>query len=202
MDPVRMDRSLKLPERRKFSPKRLGLFVAQFVGWLALFLLIFPFVLPIYEHAVLGPVNGLSKTMDPPTEYLHRGGGALAVEVVHPSGRRFPFSDKDFTPYSIFLSLPLFPALMLATPLAWRSRLKRLGIGMIAIYIIHIVALIWMVRGQICNQVATADGRETPFLCTWMYGLSLTSGQLGAILVWAAATWSFWLSQLFGDGEA
>ena len=62
---------------------------------------------------------------------------------------------------------------------------------MLAIYGIHVLALVVSVRTTLCLQ---QDGNS--FLCAWLYGLSVSSGQLSAIVVWSLLTWSFWLEPI------
>ena len=179
----------------------IGRFTLLFAGWLTLFIVIYPFLLPTYERLVLTFVNPLSMTFDPPVEYRVAEQATLDMFVINPQGRALDLK-RGYEPWAIFLSLPLFPALMLATPLAWKVRLKRLGLGMAALFAIHGLALIGLVRGTVCTQIAERAGDSAPVFCTWMIGLSLTSGQFGAFLVWAAATWAFWLTSWEGEEAA
>lgn len=101
---------------------------------------------------------------------------------------------------SLFLSLALLPALLLATPVAWLRRLAILVAGMIALWIVH-VASVFVLAGS----------RPCPYpnwdrLCFWLYGNVALGGQLFAVAIWAALTWSYWLGlphELEGDdGES
>ena len=174
--------------------RRLLLFGLQFFGLLIVVLLLYPVVLPWYERLVVVPANLLLKGMFPPVVFEVLDGGKLDAYIRHPSGGRIDFMTKAYEPYTIFISLPLFPALLLATPLPWKRRLRALGYGMLGVFALQLLSLVVSVRTTLCLQ-------ENPeaFLCSWFYGLSLSSGQLGAILIWSLCTWSYWLAPILGQ---
>ena len=86
----------------------------------------------------------------------------------------------------LYLNLALVPALLLATPLPLRRRLRLLAYAVPLIFVCHVAVEIGLVRVHYCLDV-----RPAHFLCAWIREHLLIAGQLLAVLQWAALTWSW-----------
>lgn len=158
--------------------------------FLPVFLVLFwlyPRILPAYERAVLHLVNPWLGAGTPPLFVEAQRDGALEVYVGAATERQ-PLTTGPYRPDAVFVSLALLPALLLATPvrLAVRARLMLLAVPLL--YAVHVVVLVALLRAKLCLALEPEH-----LTCTWTLVLTLTSGQTGAVALWALLSWRHWL---------
>lgn len=167
-------------------------FAGAFLAWLIPLAVLYPFVVPHYEKVVAPPVNAILAGFPERVEIEPLASGALTAWVHHPVRGRIPFLRDEYEPYTILVSLVLFPALILASPLPWPRRWRCLGWGLVWVWSGHVLMLALAMRARVC-----LDLRGGAF-CSWKWGVALTSGQVIAVAVWLAMTWRVWIARLSG----
>lgn len=172
-------------------------FGAQFLPLFVLFIWVFLKVLPSYQSLVLGTANVVTERLSPATRMEIREGGGWQLNEVAPHGaeRKLKRWSTDVAPL-IFLSLAMLPALILATPATMLQRLRTLAIGIPLLYLIHVLSVIGVMRGVLCQDVTPGK-----FHCLWILRVSHASGQLAGAALWALLTWQYWLPG-FGRGRS
>jgi len=152
------------------------------------FLLIYPLVMKVYQPATLAVANVVMAKMDPPTSIgIGRDGGWRAFDE---SGgyRRVVSRWRSWQKHLHYLSIALLPALILATPAPWPTRLKLLAIAIPLLFLVHSLTIVGVVRAQYCYMIDRKD-----FWCIWVLRAVNTSGQLFAAALWALLTWRYWV---------
>ena len=172
---------------RQTTPLRsVGTFALTFLLLIPATLWCYEQVLPGYQRSIASAANGLFALSGSTRQIReHAAGGWTSAEA-----RPYPFaagppSYVNEQLESLFLSLAILPALILATPLPWRRRLALLGIGLATLWVVHGVAAFALVQTETCAQSSA--------LCHWMRGNVIIGGQLFALGLWALLTWDFWL---------
>lgn len=161
------------------------------LGFLPVFLVLlwlYPHVLPVYERAVLGLANAWLGAGTSPLYVEARPDGALELYSVAGTERRRLTREPFQRPYAVFLSLALLPALLLATPVRVAVRARLMLLGLLLLYALHVVVVIALLRAQLC--LAADPGSR---VCTWVMALTVTSGQTGAVTLWALLSWRYWM---------
>ena len=157
-----------------------------------IFLLLLAAYLATISWLPAGPqaaANLVMQRLDPPTrlERLPAGGWRAWAEG-RPGQERVFVRWEPFVVHLLFLNMVLVPALVLATPASLAARLRLVGWAIPLILVVQTLALIGLVRGQLC--LVSSPGS---FLCLWQLRLVYASGQLSAALLWAGLTWRYWL---------
>jgi hypothetical protein len=155
------------------------LFVPLFLGCLVLYLVAFP----VYEPLVMKTANAVTLEMTPPTHLeSSKDGWDGFVWSPEEGQRRMRGWGRD-TAHLAFLSMVTLPALLLATPAPFLTRLRLLGIAAPLIFAGHVASLILTTRGIYCLQEAPG---------TFWLRIAYTSGQLFAATLWVLLTWRYW----------
>ncbi len=143
-----------------------------------------------YESAVARVANLALARLSRPFLLEVDPDGTLALYAITSDGAR-----KLTTPraHGIYLSLALLPALVLATPVPLRDRLRWLLFSMPLLFASHVLAVLAMYWAYL---VLRDEPRNLPYEV--LYGLSVRSGQLIAVALWALFTWRFWIRPLAG----
>ena len=176
----------------KLDPRALLSFVLTFMVVFALCLAIFPSVMKFYQPAVFGPANLILSWMDPPTRIEITDNGEWRAFNMERGFKRAWQRWKSWVKYLHFLSLPLLPALLLATPAPWRDRLRLLAIAVPLLYIVHVLTVVGIVRGHYCLLLDQLRGRSE-LSCILMVRVVNTSGQLFGAGLWLLLTWRYWI---------
>jgi len=167
--------------------RKLISFVLLFVPVFVLFFVLYLVLIPHYEPLVMGTANAITLQFSTPThlETTPRGWEAFAWSPEE--GERSLRTWGPSTAHLAYLSIVTLPALLLATPAPFRSRLLLLAIALPLIFASHVTSLIVTVRGVYCLQEAPGT-----FHCLWGLRLAYTSGQLFAATFWILLTWRYW----------
>jgi hypothetical protein len=136
-----------------------------------------------YESIVVRAANLWLASLSRPFLLEVDDAGALSLYAIVPEGAR---SFGLPRPHGIYLSLALVPALLLATPAPWRSRMRWLLIALPIVFLSHVLALLLLYHAHL----ALRGGAGMPY--TVLFGLASRSGQLVAVALWALSTWRFW----------
>jgi len=169
-------------------------FVPLFLGCLWLYFV----VMPHYQPLTLSTANMVTERMSPPTRIESSGRLRLKSFVFTPErGDRFLESWGTTTVHLVFLSLALVPALMLATPAPILARFRLLGVGLLLVFLGHVLALIVMTRGIYAL-------RQTPGTLYWLWAVRIayTSGQVVSATLGVLLTWRYWVPRSGAEGPA
>jgi hypothetical protein len=159
-------------------------------------LVIYPWLLKVYQPATLGVANVIMARMDPPTSIvIGKNGGWQALDTSGGYTRGIS-RWRSWQKHLHYLSLALLPALILATPAPWPTRFKLLAIAMPLLFIVHSVTIVGVVRAQYCYLVDRNN-----FWCIWLLRAVNTSGQLFGAGLWALLTWRYWFGRATGSDE-
>jgi len=164
-------------------------FGAAFLPLFAVFLWLYPRILPGYQQVVVATANPVLGALAPPFEIAVDVEGGWIASLRMPGGAKQPFygaaaSDRHL----LYLNLALLPALLLATPVSLRHRLRLLVLGGLLMFLLHVAAEIGLVRAYVC-----LDLDPGAFFCAWLREHLQIAGQLFAVLLWAGLTFSYWL---------
>ncbi len=174
----------------RLTVRRAVVFGLQVLLFFALFLALYMKALPSYERLVVTAVNAGYGTMAVPLEIRTAPrGDDLSAYVLAP-GLEPQWLVTHHTPEGVFLSLILLPSLLMATPVGIRERLKLLLLGSALLYVVHVVSV-----GVLFRELFLFSRHQLGPFSSWLYAASLTSGQVGAVVVWAlvaGGTWFRW----------
>jgi hypothetical protein len=166
-----------------------GRFAVRFLVAFPLLVLLYLALEPAHQGLVLGVANGLMAAAEPATVVARLPDRGWRVDAVAAGGgRRFVTGFEPFVAHLLLLGLPLGAALVVATPGPLRARLHWLGRAVAAIVLVEVASVTGLARGYLCLQSSPGDR-----VCLYLLRLVFASGQLGAVAVWAALTWRYWL---------
>ncbi len=171
----------------RLNPRKLILFAVQFAVLFVALLIVYWAIMPAYQPVVLGSANFVLDRMEPPTRMEIDAGEWRAFDMDRNLKRIFMYWEP-WVPHLIFLSIALLPALLLATPAPYKRRLQMLAIGVLPLFLLHVLAIIWIVRGNYVLMYVNPDS----FLARWTLKLAYMSGQAFAVALWALLSWRFW----------
>ena len=164
-----------------------------------LFFALYVWIWPVYHPFVTDTSNLISKRMSPAT-YLEtkteRGGGWRSFVFTPEEGLVYLRSWNNTTAHLIYLSMVTLPALLLATPAPFLSRLRMLGIAIPLMFAGHIVSLIALTRTTYC--LAEVPGT---YSCLLILRMAYSSGQLLAGAFWVLLTWRYWFPGTPSPGD-
>jgi hypothetical protein len=162
----------------------------------AVMVVLYPVVFPPYAKAVMAVVNVAYRAGSVPLELRPAEEGDLAAWVRLPGGgTRWLVTDND--PEGIFLSLILLPPLLLATPVPARRRAVLLATGCVLLFLLHAASVGLLFRALHLQSL----GKAGP-LSSWAMTAILTSGQVGAFVLWALLTALVWFPGAAGSVRA
>jgi hypothetical protein len=184
----RSKRSPRKPGAQTTPLRSVGVFTLTFLVLIPATLWCYTKVLPSYQATVAAGANGvLSLVGSTRTISPHEEGGWTSDAAPR---RRLVTGPPDYGSQqleSLFLSLAILPALILATPLPWGRRLALLGIGTATLWAVHVAAVIALVQTESCNHDSA--------VCHLIRSNVYIGGQLFALALWALLTWEFWLQR-------
>ncbi len=176
-------------DRPRRTWRKVALFTVQLVPLFVLFGFLYGKILPAYERLVLPAANLGLRLFSVPLEIRQAPESDALTAFVLSAGVPPRSLVTHETPEAVFLSLILLPALLLATPVGVRSRLKLLLAGAGLLYVIHAGSLV-----MLFSQLWRHSEHNVDAISAWLYVVSLNSGQIGAVMVWAFLTGGYWLS--------
>jgi hypothetical protein len=170
------------------SVSAIGGFAARFLLVLLVGALVWPWVAPRWQRAVaaaagplLAPTTVIVPTRDGGQSYIHRRGPGDEVETLALARDGLALQT---------LGLVLLPALVLATPLALRTRLALLVPGVALLFALQVATTVaWAPVARCLN------GDPSDPLCSWAYWSLTTGGQLQGVALWGLLTWPAWLGK-------
>jgi len=168
------------------SFRKVFLFGLQFLPFFAVFLWLYPKVVPGYQWVVVKFANTVLDSLNPSMSIHINEQGGWDFTLAGPAGRGFDAGIGNLT--LAYLNLALLPALLLATPVKWRQRLRMLGWGGLLLFVLHGLAAVVIVRVTLCLHY----DRENVF-CKSLLVLFATGGQVFGVALWALLTWRYWL---------
>ena len=171
--------------------RRVILFGLGFVPLFVFFLWLYPRILPGYERVVLAVANPFLGHLSTPLRVVVGPDGDLdAFAALSPGASRRLF-DKSYAPHVIFMNLVFLPALMLATPLGVKARMRGFLFGLLILFPLHVGTVIVLLQSLLSLQQTPQD-----FSWFWIHGVALTSGQVMGVAVWALLSWGFWFPRI------
>lgn len=172
------------------APRRVLAFTLQVLPWLLVLLLLYPLMLPPYETVVLVLANACLEHLTPPTTVeTDAAGDRIAYLLANAGQDQWLFGIPKRSRLLLYSNLVLLPALVLATPMAWRRRLVRLGWALVLLVLFHVLAEIGWVHTYRCMQVDPHND-----LCRAISVNLEIGGPLFAVVQWALLCWGFWVA--------
>lgn len=177
------------PRARKVLAFALG-FVPPFV----IAVLLYPWILPGYQRAVLAVVNACLSLLPPVAEVRAVGAGRWDI-LVH------SWHAKRVVTYGLkspniglltFSQVVVVSALLLATPVNVKERLRLFALGVVLMFCLHVLC----VAGCAYGMALIDDSKNVVFRSLPIILGPFASGL--AVVVWGVLTWSYWLG---GDRE-
>ena len=147
------------------------LFFAKVATFVLVFALVAPIVLPFYSGLQIGLVRPFVSS-----DFAPRLQPDGSIYVYYKNYQK-PAVERDATSFS---GLGLMVALFLATPLPWRRRLRRLGLGALVLLSFHLIAL-W---GLIAIWDAMFRSGGISFSMRWAYMLIASGDWLAPLASW------------------
>jgi hypothetical protein len=166
--------------------RQLVRFVLQFAPFFLVLAWGYVRVLPYYGRLVVGSANAVTERLVPPTRMEMRSDGAWQYRVFTPE-RGVERLKSWNTPHFILLSLPLVPALLLASPATWLARVRATGVGLALVFASHVLAVVALSRGTYGLLVAPGS-----FFHLWLLAFVYVSGQVAGLGIWVLLTWRLW----------
>ncbi len=169
--------------------RKILIFVLSFIPMFVLFFALYMMVEPFYEPIVLASANVISQRMDPATEMQARDPqrGWEMFTFRPETGRKRIRGWTDHTKHLILLSMVLLPALLLATPAPFPTRLKLVAISVPLIFLAHVLSVIVITRTIQC--LLEHPGR---FVCLALVRVAYASGQFVVAILWVLLSWRYW----------
>jgi hypothetical protein len=172
----------------RLSARKIAVFSAQFVVLFAGFLLIYPALLPAYNSIALALANAVLSQLPLPMYVRAAPDNSWQIYRL-PSQKLYFTLEADYLNL-VYLNLALLPALLLATPIPYRQRLKLWGWGMLILVGVHALSVVAIVRSEVCVHYDPDN-----LGCNVVEGLFGIGGQLFAVAIWGLLTWRYWFPQ-------
>ncbi len=176
--------------------RKILFFGLQFLPLFLVFMWLYLLVMPYYHPVAMGTANVVTERMSSPTRLESAGTLRMKAFLFTPErGERFLIRWGRTSVHLVFLSLALVPALLLATPAPILTRFRLLGVGLLLVFLGHVLALIVMTRGIYALK-------QTPGTLFWLWAVRIAyaSGQVVSATVGVLLTWRYWVPRS-GDGE-
>jgi hypothetical protein len=161
--------------------------VLALIPLLVLFVALYPAVMRVYPPVVHRAANLLTERLSPPSRIVFDSGGYWRAYSIRPDGTERRLHEWGPNLDTLYVSLVLLPALLLATPTGLVGRLRLLGIGLVLLFVVHLLSVIGLMRGYVCS-----DRTQAGFVCMWLLRIVYTSGQVAAFVLWILLTWRHW----------
>jgi len=174
------------------SPRVVAVFGAQFLVVLLALLAVYPWIGPAFRTAVLVSAEPFVAGVSPGMRMERLEGGGL--RYLYPSRKGEWSEAMSFERTGLMLNqlnLILLPALLLATPVPWRVRLRWLPLGLAALFVLQWLTMILWAPAARC---LSRDPDHV--LCHWAFYVLVAAGQLWAVALWGAFAWRFWVPGL------
>ncbi len=146
-------------------------FAAKVLGFVLIFALIAPVVLPFYCGLQIGLVRPFVSS-----DFALRLQPDGSIYVYYKDYAK-PAVEREVTSFS---GLGLMIALFLATPIPWRRRFRQLSLGMLVLLSFHLLAL-W---GLIAIWKAMVSSAGISFSMRWAYTLIASGDWLVPLVIW------------------
>ena len=180
------------PHRRRIVRFALGL-IPPFIVAVALY----PRILPVYQRTVLLVANAVLAILSPVAE-VRAAPSARWQILVHATSTSRPAT------YTLgianigmlaFFQLVAVSALLLATPVRARERLRLFALGVLLMFGLHVLC----VAGCAYGMALISDPKSVVFRSLPIVLGPFASGL--AVAVWAVLTWRFWLGSFEPEAE-
>ncbi len=181
---LRISRARTAPRLRV---RRVVVFGLQVLLLFALFLALYMKALPVYERLVVAAVNAGYRAMSMPLEVRTAPRGDDLSAFVLVPGVEPQRLVTHHTPEGIFLSLIVLPSLLLATPVGIGKRLRLFLLGSALLYVVHVASV-----GVLFHELFLYSRQQLGPFSSWLYAMSLNSGQVGAVVLWALLAGGTW----------
>lgn len=171
--------------------RRLAFFASGFIPLLVGAAWLYPSILPPYQRVVLGTVNAVLATLSPVAEVraVLEGRWQVLVHRVH-TGRIATYTlGGTNIGLSTFFQLVVLAALLLATPVSLKERLRLLCRGIGLMFAFHVLCVAGCAYGMaLVDDSKSAVFRSLPII------LGPFASGLAAV-VWSLLTWRYWLAE-------
>jgi hypothetical protein len=178
----------------KFNARRLLLFGGKTLLVLIVLMLLWPLWITYYNRVVIGITTVVLKVIEHPplTSLRVEGDKTLGyVRNINPNSSAFTIS-REFYALNYFGIIVLL-ALMLATPMEIKQRLKLTFIAILFMLFFHVFFLIIYIRLEyIIKGVVPSDEGEFNFYL-WLRLFTAIGKYFFPFLIWALLTWRSWL---------
>ncbi|MCP3998964.1 MAG: hypothetical protein GY722_28460, partial [bacterium] len=159
-----------------------------FLPAFGLCLFLYPHVQPQYQKAVVAAVDVGLHHLDPPMRIEISEDGGWTTFTLRPDGTESFYWSRPGKNLTLFyIGLALLPALLIATPVSLKRRVRLLVIGMFVLFALQVVAGFGLVVSIRCLA-----GNPDAMLCTWAKTVGNTFGQVSAFVIWVGLTWPAW----------
>lgn len=166
--------------RRRIASFALGLIPPFIAGvWL------YPRILPGYQRAVLSAANATLAFLSPVAAVRAVPGGRWQI-LAGPASYTLGVANIGLL---AFFQLVAVSALLLATPVRVRERLRLFALGVLLMFGLHVVC----VAGCAYGMALISDPKSAVFRSLPIVLGPFASGL--AVAVWAILTWRFWLGR-------
>lgn len=167
----------------------LGLFILTFAALAALWL----FLAPLYNELIFTGANVLFQLDDPVAAEIEATDELWSAFHRNGQARQRVF---EFDKYGTFFNVVLLLGLLLATPrMPWTKRLKRSGLALALLGLVHIVFVVVQTKAQFINLGLLLVPSQSAYWYNWAAVLLGTLGeQLLPLLIAAGFTWKSWIN--------
>lgn len=175
--------------------RKVVLFGLQFIPPFVLLACVYSWIRPVYQAMVLGAANALLSRLAPLTEVRILQDGVWRVQLTRPDlEASFHIGGNEHS-LVLFLSLLILPPLLLATPVRVGERLRLLTLGVVLLFVAHVVSVSACVYGMgLVNDPNSFVFRSLPKV------LRLSSQGI-AVSLWGLLTWRYWLPRVDAAGS-
>ncbi len=166
------------------------IFALGFIPPLVVAVLLYPTILPAYQRAVLATVNMSLKLLSPLAEVraVLTGRWQILVHSAH-AGRVMTYTlGSANIGLLTFFQLVVLSALLLATPVKIKERLRLLACGIGLMFCLHVLCVAGCAYGM-----ALIDNSKSVIFRSLPIVLGPFASGL-AVVAWSVLTWRYWLA--------
>jgi hypothetical protein len=167
-------------------------FVLGFVPPFVIAVLLYPRILPVYQRAVLAVTNAFLAMLSPAAEVraVRSGRWEILVDSWHAKRVVTYALQSPNIGLLAFFQVVVLSALLLATPVGVKARLRLLAYGVGLMFILHVACI----AGCGYGMALIDDSKSVVFRSLPMILGPFASGL--AVVVWGFLTWSYWLGPI------